>query len=326
MVTFLIMGGQKMKLKILLLATMSVLISACSTNKNIPKLNSMSELKYRVDVKYAQLSNDITLAYSDEGQGKETIIFIHGLGSYIPAWDKNIPELSKSYRCIAIDLPGYGKSSKNPHSGLMSFYADVVVEFIKKMGLKQVTLSGHSMGGQISMVAAMQNPELIKNLILVDPAGFEVFHAGQKQWFKDVMSMNLVKLTPFEAIESNLATNFYNMPKDAHFMITDRAAMRTAIDFDYYCYTVSVSVAGMVEEPVFEKLDRISQPTLILFGKNDNLIPNRYLNPGRTVDIAKKGASKIKNSKLVMVPKSGHFMMFEKPDVFNREVIEFLKN
>lgn len=286
----------------------------------------MSELKYRVDVKYAQLSNDITLAYSDEGQGKETIIFIHGLGSYIPAWDKNIPELSKSYRCIAIDLPGYGKSSKNPHSGLMSFYADVVVEFIKKMGLKQVTLSGHSMGGQISMVAAMQNPELIKNLILVDPAGFEVFHAGQKQWFKDVMSMNLVKLTPFEAIESNLATNFYNMPKDAHFMITDRAAMRTAIDFDYYCYTVSVSVAGMVEEPVFEKLDRISQPTLILFGKNDNLIPNRYLNPGRTVDIAKKGASKIKNSKLVMVPKSGHFMMFEKPDVFNREVIEFLKN
>jgi pimeloyl-ACP methyl ester carboxylesterase len=320
------MGGQKMKLKILLLATMSVLISACSTNKNIPKLNSMSELKYRVDVKYAQLSNDITLAYSDEGQGKETIIFIHGLGSYIPAWDKNIPELSKSYRCIAIDLPGYGKSSKNPHSGLMSFYADVVVEFIKKMGLKQVTLSGHSMGGQISMVAAMQNPELIKNLILVDPAGFEVFHAGQKQWFKDVMSMNLVKLTPFEAIESNLATNFYNMPKDAHFMITDRAAMRTAIDFDYYCYTVSVSVAGMVEEPVFEKLDRISQPTLILFGKNDNLIPNRYLNPGRTVDIAKKGASKIKNSKLVMVPKSGHFMMFEKPDVFNREVIEFLKN
>jgi pimeloyl-ACP methyl ester carboxylesterase len=325
MVVILKMGEHTMKIKILTFTIISVLFSACSTYMNIPKLNSMSELEYRADVKYAQLSNDVTLAYSDEGNGKETIIFIHGLGSYLPAWDKNIPELSKNYRCIAIDLPGYGKSSKNPHSGLMSFYADVVMEFVNKMGLKQVTLAGHSMGGQISIVAALQYPEIVKNLILVDPAGFEEFHPGQKQWFKDVMSMNLVKLTPYEAIETNLATNFYNLPKDAHFMIKDRAAMRTASDFDNYCLAVSVSVAGMVDEPVIEKLEKLSQPTLIFFGENDNLIPNRYLNPGRTVDIAKSGASKIKDSKLVMVPKCGHFMMFEKADVFNNEVVNFLK-
>ncbi len=314
-----------MKIKIVLITVMSVLLSACSSYTKIPKLNSMSELKYRVDVKYAKLSNNVTLAYSDEGQGKETIIFVHGLGSYIPAWDKNIAELSKNYRCIAVDLPGYGKSSKNPHSGLMSFYADVIIEFINEMGFKQVNIAGHSMGGQISMLIALHKPEIVKSLILVDPAGFEAFHPGQRQWFKDVMSMNLVKLTPLEAIETNLATNFYNMPKDAQFMITDRAAMRTASDFDNYCYTVSVSVAGMVNEPVIDKLEQISQPTLIFFGENDNLIPNRYLNPGRTVDIAKFGASKIKNSKLVMVPKCGHFMMFEKYETFNREVSEFLK-
>lgn len=315
-----------MKIKILTFTIISVLFSACSTYMNIPKLKSMSELEYRADVKYAQLSNDITLAYSDQGNGEETIIFIHGLGSYLPAWDKNIPELSKNFRCIAIDLPGYGKSTKNPHSGLMSFYADVVMEFVNKMGLKQVTLAGHSMGGQISMVAALQHPEIVKNLILVDPAGFEEFHPGQKKWFQDVMTVNLVKLTPYEAIETNLATNFYNLPKDAHFMIKDRAAMRTASDFDNYCLAVSVSVAGMVNEPVIDKLEMLSQPTLIFFGENDNLIPNRYLNPGRTVDIAKSGASKIKGSKLVMVPKCGHFMMFEKADVFNNEVANFLKN
>jgi pimeloyl-ACP methyl ester carboxylesterase len=293
---------------------------------NLAKLNSMNELKYRVDVKYSKLSNDITLAYTDEGQGQQTIIFIHGLGSYIPAWDKNIPDLSKQFRCIALDLPGYGKSSKNPHSGLMSFYADIVVEFIKKMDLKNVTLAGHSMGGQISMVAAIHYPELIKNLILAAPAGFEEFHPGQKQWFKDVMTTNLVKLTTFEAIETNLATNFYNMPKDAHFMITDRAAMRSANDFENYCHSVSLSVAGMVNEPVLGKLDRISQPVLILYGENDNLIPNRYLNPGRTVEIARNGAAKIKNNKLVMIPKCGHFVMFEKFDSFNREVVDFLKS
>ncbi len=314
-----------MKFNLLTGMLITILFSACASYTNIPKLNSMSEFSYRTEVKYIQLANQINLAYSDEGTGTETIVFIHGLGSYMPAWDKNIPELSKKYRCIAIDLPGYGKSSKNPHSGLMSFYANVVAEFIERMDLKQVTLAGHSMGGQISMITALAYPQLVKNLILAAPAGFEAFHPGQKQWFKDVMSVNLVKLTPYDAIETNLASNFYNMPPTARFMITDRAAMRSASDFDNYCYAVSKSVGGMVDEPVIDKLDKINQPTLIIFGENDNLIPNRYLNPGRTVEIAKNGASKIKNSQLIMIPKAGHFVMFEAYETYNAEVLKFLK-
>ncbi|RLD55137.1 MAG: alpha/beta hydrolase, partial [Bacteroidetes bacterium] len=256
---------------------------------------------------------------------KETILFIHGLGSYIPAWKKNIDELSKKYRCIAIDLPGYGKSSKNPHSGLMTYYAQVVDEFINKLKLGNIILAGHSMGGQIAIVSALNYPDKVEKLILVDPAGFEFFNPGQKLWFKEVMTPNLTRTTSVEGIETNLATNFYNMPKDALFMIKDRIAMRTADDFPNYCYTVSKSVAGMVAEPVLNKLKYITQPTLIFFGENDNLIPNSYLNPGKTEPIAKKGASLIKNSKLVMVPKCGHFMMFEKPKTFNTEVLNFVK-
>ncbi|HAN79578.1 MAG TPA: alpha/beta hydrolase [Bacteroidales bacterium] len=325
MANILTKGKLKMKFNLLTGMLITILFSACASYTNIPKLNSMSEFSYRTEVKYIQLANQINLAYSDEGTGTETIVFIHGLGSYMPAWDKNIPELSKKYRCIAIDLPGYGKSSKNPHSGLMSFYANVVAEFIERMDLKQVTLAGHSMGGQISMITALAYPQLVKNLILAAPAGFEAFHPGQKQWFKDVMSVNLVKLTPYDAIETNLASNFYNMPPTARFMITDRAAMRSASDFDNYCYAVSKSVGGMVDEPVIDKLDKINQPTLIIFGENDNLIPNRYLNPGRTVEIAKNGASKIKNSQLIMIPKAGHFVMFEAYETYNAEVLKFLK-
>lgn len=314
-----------MKTKTIILIVFTALIVACSPYKNLSDMKSMKDMDYGYDVKYAELSSDINLAYIDEGAGAETIIFIHGLGSYLPAWKKNIDELSKSYRCIAIDLPGYGKSSKNPHSGLMTFYAKVVADFIDKLALGNVILAGHSMGGQISMVAALQYPEKVKKLILVDPAGFEMFHPGQRLWFKDVMSPNLVRLTTVEAIETNLASNFYNMPKDAMFMIEDRIAMRTADDFENYCYAVSQSVTGMVDEPVFDKLKYIKQPTLIFFGENDNLIPNRYLNPGKTEPIAKAGANQIKNSKLVMVPKCGHFMMFEKPEIFNTEVQNFLK-
>jgi pimeloyl-ACP methyl ester carboxylesterase len=316
---------KKMKIKSILLIVFTTIIVACSPYKNLTDMKSMKDMDYGYDVKYAELSSDINLAYIDEGAGSETIIFIHGLGSYLPAWKNNIDELSKSYRCIAIDLPGYGKSSKNPHSGLMTFYAKVVADFIDKLELSNVTLAGHSMGGQISMVAALHYPDKVKKLILVDPAGFEMFHPGQRLWFKDVMSPNLVRLTTVEAIENNLASNFYNMPKDALFMIEDRIAMRTADDFDNYCYAVSQSVTGMVDEPVLDKLKYIEQPTLIFFGENDNLIPNRYLNPGKTEPIAKAGANQIKNSKLIMVPKCGHFMMFEKPETFNAEVQNFLK-
>ncbi len=225
---------------------------------------------------------------------------------------------------IAIDLPGYGKSSKAPHSGLMTFYAGLVSEFIQQMKLGPVNLAGHSMGGQISMVLALAKPELVKRLILVDPA-FEAFHAGQKSWFKEVMTPNLVRLTSLEAIETNLASNFYRLPKDAHFMIEDRIAWRDASDFEAYCLAVSRSVAGMVDEPVLDKLDKLKQPTLIFFGEDDLLIPNRYLNPGFTKKIAEQGAAKIKNSKLIMVPKCGHFMMFEKAEVFNTETAAFIQ-
>jgi len=316
---------KKMKINTIILVMFTALITSCSPYKDISEMKTMNELNYGYEVKHAKLSNDINLAYIDEGNGNETIIFIHGLGSYIPAWNKNISELSKSYRCIAIDLPGYGKSSKNPHSGLMSFYAKVVAEFIDNLDLGKVTLAGHSMGGQISMVAALHYPDKVEKLILVDPAGFELFHPGQRLWFKDVMTPNLIRLTTVEAIETNLASNFYNMPDDAIFMIEDRIAMRTADDFENYCYAVSQSVTGMVDEPIFNKLKYIEQPTLIFFGENDNLIPNRYLNPGETEPIAKAGANEIKNSKLIMVPKCGHFMMFEKSEVFNNEVKNFLK-
>lgn len=302
-----------------------LVMTGCNPYPHVAKISTMSDVPYAFAVHHADLPGGVRLAYMDEGRGTETIIMIHGLGSYAQAWKRNLGELSKKYRVIAVDLPGYGKSSKLPHSGLMSFYASTIADFIGVMKLGPVTLAGHSMGGQISMVLALEHPELVKRLILVDPAGFEAFHAGQKDWFKEVMTPNLVRLTPVDAIETNLASNFYRMPEEARFMIEDRIAWRDASDFEAYCLAVARSVAGMVDEPVLDKLDRISVPTLIFFGENDLLIPNRYLNPGFTRKIAEQGAAKIKGSKLVMVPECGHFMMFEKPEVFNTETGKFMQ-
>lgn len=307
---------------------MAVVFGACSTPYSaIRNIKSFDELNYKYPVKKVYLpENEFTIAYTDEGKGDNTIILIHGLGSYLRAWEKNIGELSKNNRVIAIDLPGYGKSSKEPHTGMMTFYAGIVNELVKELKLNKVVIGGHSMGGQIGMTTYLKYPQIVKGLVLAAPAGFERFTKGQKQWFRDVMTVDGVRLTTPEAIQNNLASNFFRQPKDADFMVSERMEMRSADDFIPYCYAVVQSVHGMVDNPVIDYLQDIKVPTLIFFGENDNLIPNRYLNPGRTVEIAKYGASKIPNSKLVMIPKTGHFLMFEKPEVFNKETIDFIKS
>ena len=312
-----------MKLSILFLSLL-ISLTACSPYGDLKNME-FKDLNYPYEVEYINLDDGRRIAYVDEGEGDEVIIFIHGLGSYLPAWKKNIEGLKNDFRVIALDLPGYGKSSKEVHSGSMEFYADVVNEFAAKLGLKKFVLGGHSMGGQIAMVAALKYPEAISKLILIAPAGFEEFTEGEKEWFREVMTVDGVALTSNQQIRTNVYANFYNMPDDAEFMITDRIAMKGAEGFENYAYAVVQSVNGMVNEPVIDFLKNIKQPVLIIFGEDDQLIPNPYLNPGFTRDIAEFGHSKIQNSQLVMLENTGHFAQFESPKKVNEAIRDFLK-
>lgn len=292
--------------------------------KGLPSVQSFDELAYPFPTQIITLEDGKTMAYMDEGSGPQTLLFLHGLGSYAPAWKKNIEGLKAKHRCIAIDLPGYGKSSKGKYEASMSAYAKVVRELIQKLGLSKPTLVGHSMGGQIALTTALAYPDVVGQLILVAPAGFETFTDGQRQWFRDVLTPEAVQLTPVEQIQTNIAWNFHNMPKDAQFMIDDRIAMRGAADFPAYCYIITQCIQGMVDEPVFDYLDQIQQRTLVIFGQQDNLIPNRFLNGGHTEAIAKQGAEKIPDCQLEMVNKAGHFVHFEQAAQVNVLIQDFM--
>lgn len=283
-------------------------------------------LNYRYPAKKVKLANSTTIAYTDQGKGTETLILIHGLGSYLPAWNKNIEDLSKNYRTIALDLPGYGKSSKENVQPGMANYAQTVLALMNELKIKKAILVGHSMGGQIAITAALQAPERVTKLVLAAPAGLETFTEQQKQLFKMTVTPESVQNTPADRAAANIKINFYQMPADAQFMIDDRLKMAESADFGNYSKAVAASVAAMVDEPVHDKLPQLQVPTLIIFGEQDALIPNKYLNPNLTTQaVANIGKEKIKNSQVILLPEAGHFVQFEQAAAFNKAVRDFIK-
>ncbi len=285
-----------------------------------------TSLKYPCDTKFIDLADNIRLAYCDEGSGKTTFVLIHGLGSYIPTWKLNIPELKNYFRCVALDLPGHGKSTKEIHPGSMNFYTQILKQFLQELNIESAVICGHSMGGQIAMNFTLQFPELVTKLILAAPAGFEQFTDDEKKWIKSIYTAEYVLNTSEERQTHSFGSSFYEMSEAAQEIINDKIAVRDDPEYFNYCTILVNSLHGMLDHNLLENLSEIDKDTLIIFGKDDQLIPNRILHKHlSTFQVARKGASQIQKSKLLFFPECGHYVQLEKPELFNQALIEFLK-
>jgi pimeloyl-ACP methyl ester carboxylesterase len=300
----------------------TLLPTSCTTTKTTTTVTSW---KYPFDVHFAEGNDSIRLAYVDEGTGPETLVFIHGLGSNLQAWQKTISDLRKDYRCIALDLPGYGKSSQGDYAFGMTFFAGQVAALIEKLELNKVTLVGHSMGGQVAITLALQQPEYLERLVLAATAGLETFSEQNRVFFATYVQPQIIRATTEPQIEANFAMNFYEMPEDARFMVEDRLKMREDSQaYHYYSEMISRSVLGMIDEPVAGKLAELNLPTLLIFGRQDQLIPNKFLHPELTVEtVAKSGQEAIKGAELLLLDEAGHFVQWDQAAAFNNAIRAF---
>jgi len=273
-----------------------------------------------------KLKSNIEIAYFDLGKSSETLICIHGLGSNKKAFSKNIDYLSHYIRVIALDLPNYGNSSKGDYPSTLKFFSEIIKDFIQELKLDKVILCGHSMGGQIAILTALNFPDMVKKLILIAPAGLEKFNQDEIKRIERYFSFEAIKNMSKEQIEYNVKLNFYQFPDDAQFMINERIELSKSQNFDFYCLTVARAFQDMLRNPVIDFLSQINQPVLMFFGKNDELIPNKILHPTTTENLARESSKKIKNCTLVLIDNCGHFLQFEKPIIFNQEVAEFVRN
>lgn len=139
----------------------------------------------------ATSADGVDIQFEVHGAGSPAIMLVHGWSCDRSYWAQQVTDLAEHFQVVAVDLAGHGESGQNRQTWSMASFGEDVVAVVKQLGLEQVVLIGHSMGGHVIAEAALRLPYTVLGLIVID-------------WFKDVsrsMTRNEVDafLAPFQA-------------------------------------------------------------------------------------------------------------------------------
>jgi len=259
----------------------------------------------------------VRVHYQEKGTGTP-LILIHGLSSSTYSWKDVFEPLAKNYRVIAVDLKGFGFSGKPDGDYTRRAQAILVAHLLDYLKIDQAWLAGNSMGGEVALNFAFQNPQRVAGLILIDSAGVSVPNANSvtpgyaRVPFVGPVLIALA-LTSDSLVRRGLERSFYDGAK-----VTDE---RVAA---YYrpLKTRGGQLGSLRARtqwglfPIEPDLNKINSPTLIIWGAEDALIP---LEAGRKMN------SLIKGSKLVTIEKCGHVPQEELPERVLDEMTKFIE-
>jgi pimeloyl-ACP methyl ester carboxylesterase len=265
--------------------------------------------------------NGMNVHYRDEGNKTDTlpIVLIHGTGSSLHTFDTWTDRLKISNRVVRMDLPAYGLTGPFPDRNYsVKQYTAFLKDFLTALNIKQCVLVGNSLGGQIAWNFSLKLPDMVAKLILIDPAGYPLTSKSVPAAFKlaqiPVVKNLFTYVTPRFLARSSLENVYFDKSKitdslvNRYFELTLRAGNRQAF-VDRLNSTKDTSA--------YNRIGEINQPTLILWGENDLLIP---------VENAYKFHKDLPNDTLVILDKSGHVPMEETPYRSLAPVLNFLKN
>ncbi len=257
----------------------------------------------------------VRLHYQEKGEGAP-LLLIHGYTASTFAWKDVFEPLSRQFRVIAVDLKGFGFSAKPEGDYTRRAQGDLVIRFLDHLKIDRAIFCGSSMGGEVSMNAAVRHPDRVSALILVDSSGVTVGGGGSvgpgvANWPVIGPAVAALALISDSMVRDGLRQCFYDDSMvtgeqvAAYYRpLKTRGGQRAA-------YLARVQ-AG--QDPVEPEINRIRQPTLIVWGAEDELIP---LEAGRRLN------SLIAGSRLVVFDKCGHLPQAEMPERFVGEVSGF---
>lgn len=220
---------------------------------------------------------------------------------------------------VRVDLPGFGLTGPFPHDDYdIPSYLEFLAELLDRLGIERAVVAGNSFGGQLAWELAVEMPERVAALVLVDAAGYPFmpesvplgFRIARQAWLRPLMN----RLLPRSLIEASVR-NVYGDPSlvdeeliDRYYELTLRAGNRRALG-------LRMDHAIPTGERA-KRIATITQPTLILWGGQDRLIPPA---------IGERFHEDINWSRLELFPELGHVPHEEAPDETLDEVLFFLR-
>ena len=243
---------------------------------------------------------------------KDTLVLIHGLGADKDTWLQLAKYLTKSYRIIALDLPGHGLSTQD-----FSIYysvelqAQCINELLSNLKIQQVHIIGSSMGGAIATKLTYMHPEIVSSLILIDSYG--VFKKpSYLSKLADELGYNpMLEINTKDDYKKMLSLAMIKPPFIPAFMLdilTEDMKERVELNKKIFRDTD----ADSDQKPI---LSKIKKPSLVVWGAQDKILH---------VDNAEVFNKKLQNCSKVIIEEAGHVPMVEKPKVVARYITNFI--
>ena len=257
--------------------------------------------------------------YIIEGKSDDSlpIVFIHGTSASLHTWDTLSSLLKTNKKIIRLDLPAFGLTGPNRLNQYdFNFYNQFLDEFLLKLNVTKCIVAGNSLGGSIAWNYAIASPDKVKQLILLDASGYpkkdEKGSLGFKLAAIPVLNQALKHISPISLIRKSLEDAFYDkslvtekMVQQYHDMLL-REGNRAAV----------LELFQHPMKPDATKIKTITQPTLIIWGKEDQLIS--YKN-------AALFKQDIRNSQILVLDKVGHIPMEEAPNQVATAILKFIQ-
>ena len=278
--------------------------------------------------RHAFEAENYSLAYRWVGAPDQPVaVLIHGLGSYMRAWDPVLPVLTEHFRCLVVDLPFYGHSHGRYRPLSMSAFGASIFKLLDALGVDgRVTLIGHSMGGQIGLQMTLDDPQRVDRLFLVAPAGLETFTQPEADRILEFYQPELLAKISEAGVLQNFRRCFYKLPASAQFMVDDRLTLiadtpQFMLFLEQYCHCLK----AMLEAPIYDDLPSIAQPIGIFFGLDDLFIPSPLLHPDWDLKaFVEQTAEGLNHPFLYFATSAGHFPHWDRPDSFQKSLSDFL--
>jgi pimeloyl-ACP methyl ester carboxylesterase len=254
----------------------------------------------------------LRLHVAEAGSGP-ALLLIHGLTASHAVWEPTIAEFAGAWRVIAPDLPGHGESDKPDAPYTIDFFAGVVRSLMRELDVHEAVVAGSSLGGQVALELAAWYPTFTRALVLAAPAvGYSAAMRPVGQALQMVSGPKLLRARLTQLFQQS----FHDRSRIGH--VTRRRILEerlAADDFPAFARAVARSLGGVLTaEP--QPLDRVTQPVLLLWGREDRLVPLRR---------SERLLRRLPQARLHVLERCGHLPMLEQPTAFHRAMSGFLR-